>query len=403
MRKLASIATLLTTLVVCCSAAQAQAPPINVHLVYTGSTTASPGGQLTLRADLVAIAATAPITGQLHFAVSGPGNPSIRCDMPAQLYTDLCPVGLYGFVPGTLTVRVSYDGDSNYGSDSTTASVDVRDATTLTQPAAPATARPGQLVPVSATLRDTTENRPLVGAHVVFDATVDGGQRRSVVLTTDENGTAAAPLPMPDTPGTAHITATYDGDSFRFPASARSTAFTVGVPDTTPPVFAGVPADVSVPATSTAGAPVDYATPTATDAVDGPVAVTCAPASGSTFPIGTTTVACSATDKAHNTAHASFVVTVRRLVTEMKAIGVLSSGVAPTATLTALGEPVAGRTVTFTQAGTTLCSATTDAAGKASCHPDFSGLLSLLLTPSYSAAFAGDTTYAPSQAQAGLF
>lgn len=40
---------------------------------------------------------------------------------------------------------------------------------------------------------------------------------------------------------------------------------------------------------------------TATDAQDGPLPVTCAPASGSFFPIGTTTVTCSATDAAGNT------------------------------------------------------------------------------------------------------
>jgi hypothetical protein len=48
----------------------------------------------------------------------------------------------------------------------------------------------------------------------------------------------------------------------------------------------------------------------AVDAVDGPVPVTCAPASGSIFPLGTTTVACTATDAAGNMASASFRVTV---------------------------------------------------------------------------------------------
>jgi len=51
-------------------------------------------------------------------------------------------------------------------------------------------------------------------------------------------------------------------------------------------------------------------TATAADAVDGSVSVACAPASGSTFPIGSTTVACTAADAAGNVASASFVVTV---------------------------------------------------------------------------------------------
>jgi hypothetical protein len=50
---------------------------------------------------------------------------------------------------------------------------------------------------------------------------------------------------------------------------------------------------------------------TASDAVDGPVPVTCEPRSGSRFPLGRTRVTCSATDKSANTATASFRVTVK--------------------------------------------------------------------------------------------
>ena len=49
---------------------------------------------------------------------------------------------------------------------------------------------------------------------------------------------------------------------------------------------------------------------TATDVVSGPVVVTCTPASGSTFAIGTTPVSCSASDAASNTGTGSFTVTV---------------------------------------------------------------------------------------------
>ena len=50
--------------------------------------------------------------------------------------------------------------------------------------------------------------------------------------------------------------------------------------------------------------------PTATDDVDGTVPVLCAPASGSIFPLGTTTVTCTATDSAGNIASGNFTVTV---------------------------------------------------------------------------------------------
>lgn len=52
-------------------------------------------------------------------------------------------------------------------------------------------------------------------------------------------------------------------------------------------------------------------TVTARDAVDGQVPVTCAPRSGSRFPIGRTVVSCSATDSSANTATSRFNVTVR--------------------------------------------------------------------------------------------
>jgi hypothetical protein len=46
------------------------------------------------------------------------------------------------------------------------------------------------------------------------------------------------------------------------------------------------------------------------DEVGGDIDISCEPASGSTFPIGNTTVQCSATDEAGNTATESFTVTV---------------------------------------------------------------------------------------------
>ncbi len=69
-------------------------------------------------------------------------------------------------------------------------------------------------------------------------------------------------------------------------------------------------ADIIAEATSPDGAAVTFS-PTATDLVDGSVAVTCAPTSGSIFALGDTTVDCSATDTAGNTAIGSFTVTVQ--------------------------------------------------------------------------------------------
>ena len=80
-------------------------------------------------------------------------------------------------------------------------------------------------------------------------------------------------------------------------------------PDATAPVLT-LPADLTADATSASGAPVSF-TATATDDVDGAVAATCDPVSGSTFAVGTTTVTCSAKDAAGNAAQGTFTVTVK--------------------------------------------------------------------------------------------
>ena len=72
-----------------------------------------------------------------------------------------------------------------------------------------------------------------------------------------------------------------------------------------------LPNDFSIEATSSAGAEVTYVV-TASDAQDGDLTaqVVCAPASGTTFSLGTTTVNCSVTDAGGLEASGSFVVTV---------------------------------------------------------------------------------------------
>ena len=84
-------------------------------------------------------------------------------------------------------------------------------------------------------------------------------------------------------------------------------SFTVSVVDTTPPSLT-VPADITVEATGPNGAQVTFSV-SAEDIVDGPVAVQCTHSSG-LFPLGTTAVACSATDAHGNSTPASFNVNV---------------------------------------------------------------------------------------------
>lgn len=82
------------------------------------------------------------------------------------------------------------------------------------------------------------------------------------------------------------------------------------VVDVTAPVL-DVPAGIVVNATALQGAAVEY-TVTASDDSGGPVDVSCAPASGSVFPNGVTTVTCTAADPSGNTSTGSFSVTVLR-------------------------------------------------------------------------------------------
>lgn len=93
-------------------------------------------------------------------------------------------------------------------------------------------------------------------------------------------------------------------------AKTATPAQTVVIKDSTPPVISEVPAPVTTAATSPAGAVINYTLPTATDAVDGNVAVTADKASGTLFPVGATAVKFTATDSRGNSTMASFTVTV---------------------------------------------------------------------------------------------
>jgi hypothetical protein len=105
---------------------------------------------------------------------------------------------------------------------------------------------------------------------------------------------------------TVHCTAT-DGAG---KSSSGDFNVTVALADHTPPVLSGY-GDKSVEANGPAGSVVNFPTPTAVDALDGPIgAVNCSPVSGSTFPLGATVVSCSATDAHGNTGHATFNISV---------------------------------------------------------------------------------------------
>src|SRR3989344_9208742 len=74
------------------------------------------------------------------------------------------------------------------------------------------------------------------------------------------------------------------------------------------PIISGA-TDITVYTGDTNGKNVSFS-PTATDSTDGTVAVDCSPASGSLFPIASTTVTCTASNSAFETTTVPFVVGV---------------------------------------------------------------------------------------------
>src|SRR5574340_926154 len=118
--------------------------------------------------------------------------------------------------------------------------------------------------------------------------------------------------------------------------------------DTTPPVVTPPQNQLSA-ATDSSGAVVFYPTATATDNVGVVGQVICTPPSGSLFPVGVTTVTCSAHDAAGNIGSATFTVTVQD--TTPPTITVPSP-------ITAEATSQNGATVTYSVSATDLVSGT---------------------------------------------
>ena len=136
------------------------------------------------------------------------------------------------------------------------------------------------------------------GANVTFAASETAGIPASTITYSQQPGSF---FPV----GTTTVTATATNSA----GTSRCT-FTVTVSDTQKPTIS-CPANIDATATSANGAAVTYAAPVGTDNCPGAVTTRIAgPPSGSTFPIGTTTVTHQVKDAADNTTQCSFTVTV---------------------------------------------------------------------------------------------
>lgn len=150
----------------------------------------------------------------------------------------------------------------------------------------------------------TVEASDANGAPVTFAPTVaDATSGVGTVVCVDAN---SQPVVSGDTfpIGGTTVTCTVTDVA----GNTNAASFTLTVEDTIAPVVT-VPADIVVNATGQDGAIVTFEA-TATDATTQNLVVTCAPPSGSPFPVGTTTVTCSATDQYGNTGSSSFTATV---------------------------------------------------------------------------------------------
>jgi hypothetical protein len=130
--------------------------------------------------------------------------------------------------------------------------------------------------------------------------------------------------------------------------------FTVVI-DTTAPVL-HLPANRTVSATGPAGAAVRFVA-SATDTQDPSPVVACRPASGSTFRIATTTVACTATDLAGNAAQGQFTVKVLGAVAQLSSLITRVQGDHLRASLTRslVGDLSAARSALTAHARTRAC------------------------------------------------
>lgn len=193
---------------------------------------------------------------------------------------------------------------------------------------------------------EATSSAGATVSYTVPSATDDGGANTPTVSCNPDTGST---FPLGTTPVTC--TATDPVDS-----TQATVSFNVTVQDTTAPSLTQVPSNMSVEGNTTGGATVSW-TASATDTVDGSVPVNCSSSSGSTFPLGTTNVSCTATDSHGNTsAAATFTVTV---------VDTTPPTLNLPGTITAEATSSAGATVGFSATASDIV----DASPGVSCNP----------------------------------
>ena len=209
-------------------------------------------------------------------------------------------------VSGSLTATCTPPSGSTFPGGTTTVACSATDGASNTTTGS-------FTVTVTVIVPDTTP--PVLSLPGPISVTTENPSGRTVAFTASATDAVAGPVPVSCNPasgsnfapGTTTVNCSAsDGTN----VASGSFPVTVTLVDATPPVFGGTPATIVREADGPTGSVVGYVAPTAVDAVDGPVTVGCTPPSGSRFPLGTTTVTCSASDRHGNSGSTSFSVRI---------------------------------------------------------------------------------------------
>jgi HYR domain len=207
----------------------------------------------------------ATVTYTAPTATDEEAGATVSCDHPSG---SVLPVGTTN-----VTCRASDTDDSN-------SPVSATFTVTVTPVADADLALAG--VPANMTVAATGQS----GASVTYTAPTATDEEAGATVSCDHPSGSVLAV------GTTNVTClASDADDSNSPVSA---IFTVTVTDSDL-ALSGVPANITTPLTSPSGALVTYTAPTATDEEPG-ATVACDHPSGSTFGLGTTAVACTATD-----------------------------------------------------------------------------------------------------------
>jgi hypothetical protein len=144
----------------------------------------------------------------------------------------------------------------------------------------------------------TAEAQAPSGAPVAFTVSATGRENQALAVTCNPASGSSFPL------GSTTVTCTTQDR----PDEVVTKTFDVAVVDHTAPTLV-VPPTVQARTTNRQGAIVRFQA-SATDLVDGALTPQCSPQSASRFPVGVTTVECTAADRRQNVARASFKVDV---------------------------------------------------------------------------------------------